>query len=246
MTNEEKTKQWLVELGKGIEIGAWLNPLPNIEPIYVDLFEEFAGQKCNVDILSEPTDLPFENGQLDYVASSHVIEHIVNPIRALVEWTRITRHNGILYLVIPDRKFTWERNRPVVQADHLLDDYNRKTTQSDGTHIDEFLDTLVWEEFSPDDSSEAAREAFRERLHHAIEHDLDINIHFHAFESDTFSDIVDVVNRVLPEGERLELVDHSARFPRECPNGFLAVLQVHRPEKIDRWRKLLDRFRFWT
>jgi SAM-dependent methyltransferase len=115
MTNEEKTKQWIVELGKGIEIGAWLNPLPNIEPIYVDLFEEFAGQKCNVDILSEPTDLPFENGQLDYVASSHVIEHIANPIRALVEWTRITRHNGILYLVIPDRKFTWERNRPVVR-----------------------------------------------------------------------------------------------------------------------------------
>lgn len=228
LTNDEKTRQWLSRFEKGVEIGAFLTPLPNIRPTYVDSFESFGGHPCKYDILCEATELPFEDGELEYVATSHVFEHIANPIQALVEWTRVTSDNGILYLVIPDRRFTWERNRAPVDAAHLLEDYRKGITQCDGTHIDEFIDGLVWEEFSPSDPSEEAREAYRQSLRHAVNHDLIINIHYHAFEPEGFDAIVDAANTVLPAGMALERVDGAERFPSNEPNGFLAVLRVGR------------------
>tara|TARA_B110000037_G_scaffold160063_1_gene180760 strand:- start:922 stop:1725 length:804 start_codon:yes stop_codon:yes gene_type:complete len=245
VTNEEKTEQWLVGLNRGVEIGAFQSPLPNIKPIYVDTFKEFAGQKCLVDVLAESTNLPFSDHEMDYVAASHVFEHIANPLQALLEWFRVTRHDGIIYLVIPDRNHTWERNRPAVSPEHLLSDYYDSTSQSDGTHIDEFVDYVLWNDFSPDDPSEEARESYRSSLHGAIRQGLDINIHFHAYDPSSFAPIVDAANELLKDGETLELVDFSPNFPSECPNGFLAVLRVAKPPAEVPRLSWVERIRNW-
>jgi SAM-dependent methyltransferase len=229
VNNEEKIERWLGGMNRGIEIGAFDCPLPIIKPVYVDIFEEFAGTKCLVDVLADSTSLPFPPGNLDYVAASHVLEHVANPLKALIEWTRITRHGGILYLVLPDRNHTWERLRPAVSAAHLLEDFTDDVNQSDGTHIDEFVDALVWEEFSPQDPGETAREHYRKILKAAIEHGQDINIHFHAFDPEMFASFVRATNHLFRDGERLEIVDFETRFPENCPNGFLAVLRVLKP-----------------
>jgi len=36
-------------------------------------------------------ELPFKDSSLDYVLSSHVIEHFFNPIKALLEWNRVIK-----------------------------------------------------------------------------------------------------------------------------------------------------------
>ena len=224
-SNHEKTQFWLGGATKGIEIGAHVNPLPNIKPVYVDIFEEFAGQKCLVDVLADSRDLPFEDSSLEYVANSHVLEHIADPIGALVEWVRVLKGGGIIYMVVPDKRFTWERERPAVPVEHLLDDFKRHTSQSDRTHIDEFIGSLVWEEFKPG-GTEDEREDYRRRLHEAVDQGLDINIHFHAFLPDTGREIIKAVNGVTASGKTLELVDLEERFPSDCPNGLLMVLKV--------------------
>jgi SAM-dependent methyltransferase len=228
VTNDGKIQQWLAGLNRGIEIGAFDCPLPLHDPVYVDIFTEFAGQPCRVDVLADSVRLPFGDSALGYVAASHVLEHIANPLAALLEWTRVTRNGGRLYLVIPDRNHTWEHRREPVSVPHLLDDYRSGRTQSDGIHVDEFVNTLDWEAFSPQEPSAEAREHYRRILKLAISEGNDINIHFHAFEPQMFASVVDAANGLVPVGARLHLLDLASRFPEDCPNGFLAVLGVEK------------------
>ncbi|HTV42210.1 MAG TPA: class I SAM-dependent methyltransferase [Candidatus Sulfotelmatobacter sp.] len=45
--------------------------------------------------------LPFENGTYDFVFASHVLEHIPNDRKALLEIRRILKPNGIAILPVP-------------------------------------------------------------------------------------------------------------------------------------------------
>lgn len=64
-----------------------------------------------------------DDKSLDFVISSHCIEHLANPIGALLEWKRILSDNGLLILVIPDKERTFDHKRPVTTISHLIDDY---------------------------------------------------------------------------------------------------------------------------
>ena len=109
--------------GTGIEIGAQDTPIKNILPIYVDRFTEFAGTKCLVDVVADGMALPFQAGSLDYIASSHLFEHLPNPILTLCNWYQLLKPGGIIYLVVPDRRFTFDRFRARTPLSHLLEDF---------------------------------------------------------------------------------------------------------------------------
>lgn len=103
---------------KGIEIGAAAHNDFGLEGcINVGLketdsedFEFFKGaqaQMCGyfaeIDIEGEATNLPLEDESQDYVLTSHVIEHIENPIRAFKEWNRVVRKGGYIAIIFPKR-----------------------------------------------------------------------------------------------------------------------------------------------
>ena len=44
----------------------------------------------------------FADGVLDYVVARHNLEHYTDPIKALKEWKRVLKKNGILGVVVPD------------------------------------------------------------------------------------------------------------------------------------------------
>jgi len=41
-------------------------------------------------------------GSLDYIYSSHCLEHLADPVKALIRWTEVLRPGGFLYLAVPD------------------------------------------------------------------------------------------------------------------------------------------------
>ena len=84
----------------GVEIGAFKTPIPGITPIQVDLLAEFAREPTLAEYMGSAIDLPFEDSSLNYVASSHVIEHVANPLAAFQEWYRVLRHGGVIYMVV--------------------------------------------------------------------------------------------------------------------------------------------------
>lgn len=45
--------------------------------------------------------LPFEDASLDYVFSSHCLEHLADLAAALREWTRVLRPGGVMLLYLP-------------------------------------------------------------------------------------------------------------------------------------------------
>lgn len=52
-----------------------------------------------VDIVALGDDLLFKDGILDYVLSSHVIEHLFDAIKALREWYRVIKPDGYIFTV---------------------------------------------------------------------------------------------------------------------------------------------------
>ena len=76
---------------------------------------------------------------MDFVLSSHNIEHIANPIKALTEWLRILKDDGALILIVPHKEGTFDHLRPVSTLDHLVEDFETGTTEDDLTHLDEIV-----------------------------------------------------------------------------------------------------------
>ncbi len=230
MTHADFVGRWLK--GRGTEIGAFKTPIPGIRPLYVDKFQSYAGEKCLADFVGEADDLPFLDDSLDFVATSHVIEHVANPISALEEWSRVLRHGGIIYMVVPDKNFTWDRERLTTPVDHFVEDYHRRTSAVDATHIDEFMNTVVLREYYPDLALEAAeqeRDRMRDLYHASVRAGLEINIHFHVFEPASWLALVSRVNEEFRNRFHLEVVATAERFPHDVPNGFLSILRVRKP-----------------
>lgn len=94
-------------------------PIEGIRPIYVDRFRTFAGSDCNADLLADGGKLPFARESLDYIASSHLLEHLSNPLVAIDDWHRTLKPGGLLYLVVPDRRFTFDHRRERTPLPHL-------------------------------------------------------------------------------------------------------------------------------
>ena len=248
MTHEEKIIRWLPP-GTGLigtEIGAGASPLPRLEPapIYVDCFKSFGAEPNRADFYGHACALPFHDHALDYVIASHVLEHVANPIAALVEWQRVVRPGGIIYLVVPDRRATWEHGRGLTPVSHLLEDYARGTTACDATHIDEFVfeaDWSLYEPQTPADEAPARQQMLARGMHEAVARGEDINIHFHTFEPSNLRALLETLSHApaadAPAHLRLacEVLDIAEHFPASCPNGVLAILRVHKG-----WRARAD------
>ena len=79
------------------------------------------------------------DGQYDFVCASDVLEHIANPIKALLEWIRILRPGGLLLIIVPFKNVTFDHKRNITSLEHLILDYRQQTTEDDKTHFDEIL-----------------------------------------------------------------------------------------------------------
>lgn len=235
-THEAHTARWLGARrdGKrdfGVEIGAFQTPIPGIRPLYLDRFPAYDYQEVNADYWADAMALPVRDHGLDYVANANVFEHLPNPVGALWEWARAVRDLGYLYLVIPDRRLTFDHPRPLTAPEHMMEDFSRNTTDSDGTHIAEYLDGVDWALWAPHATPEervATRENLRVAYNAAVAAGEPINIHFHTFELSSFVRLLELANRSAPGKSRLELVDASEFFPASHPSGFLVVLRARK------------------
>ncbi len=115
--------------GSGIEIGGFEHParLPKARQITrCDrlLKEEVAAVFTEIDATGLPEvdvrlDLDteglgfFPDASLDFVVCCHVLEHVKNPIKALGEIMRTLRRGGRAALAIPDKDYTFDKNRPL-------------------------------------------------------------------------------------------------------------------------------------
>jgi SAM-dependent methyltransferase len=80
-----------------------------------------------------------DDSAYDFVLSSHNLEHFANPVKALIEWKRITRPNGSLILVLPDYRRTFDHRRAPTSVEHMMQDYAANMAEDDTTHLADVL-----------------------------------------------------------------------------------------------------------
>jgi SAM-dependent methyltransferase len=136
-----KKDRWIAKycIGKGVEIGGADNCVEGINTIKVDNCQDYFGKEYTIDLSMDATDLhAFTDNQFDFLITNHVLEHIANPIKALLEWRRVVRHGGHLFTSIPKRSRTFDYYRPKTPLFHLLEDFRKDVGANDPTHIDEW------------------------------------------------------------------------------------------------------------
>lgn len=100
----------------------------------------FIGSKKGMQFVAEASDLSaIHAASYDFLLSSNCLEHVANPIKALLEWRRVIKPGGALILVLPNKASNFDHRRPTTTLTHLIEDFKNDTSEHDLTHLDEIL-----------------------------------------------------------------------------------------------------------
>ena len=169
--------------GSGLELGALHNPMKlpkGARASYVDRmnvddlrkqYPELNGKNLvNVDIIADGERLaPVPDGSQDFVIANHFLEHCQNPVAAIENMLRVLKHAGILFLAVPDKRFTFDKDRPSTAYEHLMKDYTAGPECSKTEHFTEWAQKV----------DKVSDEQLAERVRQLQE--LDYSIHFHVW-----------------------------------------------------------------
>jgi SAM-dependent methyltransferase len=194
--------------GHGIEIGALSHPLkvPRSAKVkYVDRMSVPELRKAypeldsvsvvEVDVVDDGERLAcFEDATLDFVIANHFLEHCENPIGAVRNMLRVLKNEGVLYLAIPDKRLTFDIDRPVTSLEHLIEDDRNGPAWSRRQHYEEY--TRLVDKVQGD---EAER-------HTARLMDRRYSIHFHVWTETEMLEFVLALKRMLEFDFAIELV----------------------------------------
>jgi SAM-dependent methyltransferase len=183
--------------GSGIEIGALHERLivpQTVSVSYVDRmsvadlrrqYPELANKPLvEVDIVSDGQTLAgIGDASQDFVISSHVIEHMEDPIGALKSYLRVLRTGGMIFLAVPDRRGSFDAKRPITLFEHLVMDHET------GPHVSRRHHFMEW---ATDVNGLSGEEACK----NANTNDAkDYSIHFHVWESMDFLEMLNAAKR---------------------------------------------------
>jgi SAM-dependent methyltransferase len=183
--------------GSGLEIGALHRPLcvpPGARVRYVDRMdcaglrehypELVKEELVEVDIIDDGETLGTQpNASLDFVIANHFIEHTQDPLGTLSNHLRVLRPGGILYLAVPDRRRTFDVDRPPTPLEHIVRDHREGPAWSRPLHQEEWA-RLV-------DRVPAAEVPARMR----VLEQSDYSIHFHVWTPSEFTALLEHAQR---------------------------------------------------
>ena len=203
--------------GQGLEIGPSHNPIaPKKEGYRVhiidhmsreELREKYKGHQVELSNIEEVdfvwkgesyADLTGKKNFYDWIIASHLIEHTPDLIGFLINCDEVLKDDGVISLVIPDKRFCFDHYRPITGLGRIIDAYLQKNTlHSAGTVAEYFLNVvsragrIAWEpyargEYSTVHTLEDARNGF-DRV---IEKKEYIDVHSWCFTPHSFRLIV--------------------------------------------------------
>jgi SAM-dependent methyltransferase len=184
--------------GSGVEIGALHFPVPlppQAHARYVDrmttaeLRREYPQhgdkQLVDVDIVDDGERLvTIADGTLDFIIANHFLEHCHDPIGTIE--THLTKlvPGGALFYAVPDKRFTFDVDRPVTSLEHMVRDHEEGPQLSRAEHYEEWARLVYPDPKEPTRDARAAAE-LATRLDAA-----DYSIHLHVWTQAEFLELI--------------------------------------------------------
>lgn len=136
----------------GIELGAAshnpfgvnaINVAPKFdEKTYRDSQLNMGEEPTKIDLYGDASHIPVADKSQDFILSSHVFEHIPNPISALLEWQRVLKPGGYVVMIVPQPDALEGDNRPLSTYETLIRAYHEnwtvETAPKGSTYSDHF------------------------------------------------------------------------------------------------------------
>lgn len=172
--------------GAGIEFGALnarLDVPKNVKVTYADVAGSeglaaaaarmYGGVTPPSIVADIQTMADIDDSSIDFVVANQVIEHVENPLRALRTINRVLRPNGIAFITLPDRRFTFDRQRSTTPLSHLIKDDQEGPEGGREDHYDD------WVHHAEGLEGQERKERVAMMLAN------NVNIHFHVWDYDT-------------------------------------------------------------
>lgn len=80
-----------------------------------------------------------KNEDYDFVFSSHSLEHIANPLKAIKEWLRIIKNGGYIIIIVPEKSVCFDHKRNYSLFSTLLAQYEKDVGEEDLSTLPEIL-----------------------------------------------------------------------------------------------------------
>lgn len=157
MTREEKILKHIDKNGSGVEIGPSHNPIaPKNEGYRVDVIDcvdreqligKFKVHDVNLDKIEEVdfvwqgesySELTGKTKHYDWIIASHVIEHTPDLIGFLNNCDAILKEDGVISLVVPDKRYCFDHYRPITGISKIIDSHFLKSTNHTPGAVAEF------------------------------------------------------------------------------------------------------------
>ena len=131
-----------------------------------------------------------KNSSYDAILSSHSLEHVANPLKALFEWKRVLKKNGKILLILPNKINNFDHKRPYTLFSHILSDYENNVTEEDMTHYEEIINLHDLNFYSKDAS-------FENFLQESKNNFKNRHFHHHVFNKDLIFKMLDFVGFIV-------------------------------------------------
>ncbi|MGZ3769130.1 MAG: class I SAM-dependent methyltransferase [Bdellovibrio sp.] len=153
--------------GYGIEIGSGYQTIaPVSRTVLTDAYLEHGADKIYAKLITRSENLPFSDSTFNFVLSEHVLEHLTDPIQNILEWKRVLKSQGIIFLFLPHPDRTFDRLRPKTTLEHLIADHNNKNIDGDATHYQEWKELVIDKGLAPHYASYSEDQTLNQGLLH--------------------------------------------------------------------------------
>jgi SAM-dependent methyltransferase len=155
------------------------------------------------DIIDDGTMLrEIEDGSLDFIIANHLLEHLDNPLLALENWCKKLKPGGVVYMAVPDKRHTFDKERPATPLSHLVEDYKASEEMRAQRNAAHYVETAeIIEGRVGKDAGERVERLIARRY----------SIHFHAWTFESFVELLSFVTNEM----RLpyKIIDYSTPLP---------------------------------
>jgi SAM-dependent methyltransferase len=151
---------------------------------YVELAEL---QIVDVDAIDNGETLAtFPDASQDFIVANHFLEHCQDPIRTISNFFRVLKSGAVLFMAVPDKRSTFDHERPCTPVEHLLRDYVEGPAWSKRGHFEE------WVRMVSRNTDEAKADA---ETRHLI--NIDYSIHFHVWDAPALIEFLTALRQFL-------------------------------------------------